>query len=133
MEGQMKYAPIPADVELVGYQVIGAAIAVHRRLGPGFVERIYKEALCLELQARGVAFERERSVTVSYRSISIPGQRIDLIAGGKVVIELKAVNRIPDLFEAQLISYLRTVNLRLGLLLNFNARTMKEGIRRVVV
>ena len=127
------YAPIPADVELVASAVIGAAIEVHRRLGPGFLEKIYQEALSLELDARRMPFERERAVAVIYRGVSIPGQRIDLIVAAKVVVELKAAPRLDPASEARLISYLRTTNLRLGLLLNFNGRTMKEGIKRIAL
>jgi GxxExxY protein len=127
------YASIPADVELVATEVIGAAIEVHRHLGAGFVEKIYQEALCLELDARKVPFERERAVVVVYKGFSIPGQRIDLIVATRVVVELKAAARIDIASEARIISYLRTTGLRLGLLLNFNNRTMKEGIKRVAL
>ncbi len=129
----MQFAPIPPDVEMVGSEVIGAAIEVHRHLGPGFLEKIYQEAMCLELEARRIPFERERSVAVVYRGIAIPGQRIDLIVAAKVLLELKAASRLDLASEARVISYLKTTNLRLGLLLNFNCRTMKEGIKRIVV
>jgi GxxExxY protein len=128
----MEHAPVPADVEFVANQTIGAAIEVHRHLGSGFVEKIYQEALCLELHAQRIPFERERAVVVVYRGVSIPGQRIDLIVAEKVVVELKA-DRVDIASEARVISYLRTTGLRLGLLLNFNSRTMKEGLKRVVV
>jgi GxxExxY protein len=127
------YEPIPADVERVATEVIGAAIEVHRHLGSGFIEKIYQEALCLELDARRIPFERERGIVVVYRGVSIPGQRIDLIVATKVVVELKAATRIDIASEARVISYLRTTGLRLGLLLNFNSRTMKEGLRRIVL
>ena len=127
------FVPVPLQTEMIATQVIGAAIEVHRELGPGFLEKIYQEALCLELNARGLAFERERAVNVHYRGIPIPGQRIDLIVVQCVLVELKAATRIDTVHEAQLISYLRTTGLRLGLLVNFNCRTMKEGLKRVVV
>ena len=114
-------------------QVIGAAIEVHRELGPGFLERIYQEALCLELDARGLKFERERAVIVRYRGVAIPGQRIDLIVGGCVLVELKAAARVDVAHEAKMISYLRTTGLRLGLLVNFNGTTIKQGLKRIVV
>ena len=129
----MQYEPIESEVELVANQVIGAAIEVHRQRGSGFIEKIYQEALCLELDARRIPFERERAVVVVYRGVSIPGQRIDLIVARKVVVELKAATRIDVASEARVISYLRTTGLRLGLLLNFNSRTMKEGLKRVVL
>ena len=78
-------------------------------------------------------FERERAVTVVYRGVSIPGQRIDLVVAGKLLVELKATSRIDPAWETRIISYLKTTGLRLGLLLNFNGRTMKEGIKRVVL
>ena len=127
------YSPIPALVESVATQTIGAAIQVHRILGPGFRERIYHAAMCIELQARGLTFEPEVPVAVHYRGAAIPGQRIDLIVESCLVVELKASSRLDIAYDAQLISYLRTAGLRLGLLLNFNAPTLKDGIRRIVV
>jgi GxxExxY protein len=127
------FEPVPSNTELVATEIIGAAIEVHRALGPGFLEKIYQEALCLELHARQLPFERERAVAVHYRGMAIPGQRIDLIVAQCVVVELKASTRIDVIHEAKMISYLRTTGLRLGLLLNFNCRTMKEGLKRVVV
>ena len=127
------FAPIDAATEHVATAVIGAAIEVHRHLGPGFLERIYQEALCLELHARGLKYERERAVMVHYRGVPIPGQRIDLIVGSCVLVELKAATRIDRAHEAKMISYLRTTGLRLGLLLNFNGPTIKEGLKRVIV
>jgi GxxExxY protein len=126
------FTPVPAAAERVAAEIIGAAIEVHRALGPGFLERIYQEALCLELHARGMRFERERAITVEYRGVALPGQRIDLLVADLVVVELKASNRA-DYKDAQLLSYLRSTGLRLGLLLNFHCLTMKEGIRRVVL
>jgi len=127
------FEPIPHGVELIAKLIIGAAIEVHRALGPGFLERIYQEALCLELHARGSRFEREKAVTVHYRGIAIPGQRLDLVVEGCVIVELKASSKLDTVHDAKMISYLRTTGLRLGLLLNFNCRTMKDGIRRIVV
>lgn len=127
------FEPVSAHTELVATEIIGAAIEVHRALGPGFLEKIYQEALCLEFDARGLRFERERAVAVHYRGQAIPGQRIDLIVGGCVLVELKAATRIDMSHEAKMISYLRTTGLRLGLLLNFNCRTLREGIKRIVV
>ena len=127
------FRPIPTNVELVGKEIIGAAIEVHRALGPGFLEKIYQEALCLEMHARGLHFERERPVNVVYRGIPIPGQRIDLIVDARVVVELKASSKIDLAHDAKVMSYLRTTGLRLGLLLNFNCPTLRDGIKRIVV
>ena len=127
------FDPVPQETELTAKHTIGAAIEVHRILGPGFLEKIYQEALCIELLARGLRFERERPVAVDYRGVLIPGQRIDLIVDGCVVVELKAASRLDTAHDAQLLSYLRTTGLRLGLLLNFNGQTLRDGIRRFVV
>jgi len=129
----MTALPLPPATEHVATAVIGTAIEVHRALGPGFLERIYQEALCIELNARGLRFERERAVVVHYRGVPIPGQRIDLVVDGCVLVELKASTRIDEIHESKVVSYLRTTGLRLGLLLNFNCRTMKEGLKRVIV
>ena len=113
--------------------VIGAALAVHRALGPGFLESIYQKAMRVELDARGLASEAERPVHVTYRQVKIPGQRIDLIVEGKIVVELKAVTRFDNVHVGQVISYLKTVDLRGGLLINFRVPLLKRGIKRIVL
>lgn len=127
------FEPVPEEVERVATAVIGAAIEVHKHLGPGFIERVYQEALCHELQLRQIPYERECAVVVTYKEVAITGQRIDLIVNQCLVVELKASSRLDPVHESKLISYVRTVGLRLGLLLNFNCRTMKEGVKRIVV
>ena len=97
------------------------------------MESIYRTAMCLELDARHLAFERERHVRVTYRGVDIPGQRIDLIVEGLIVVELKAVAQLAGVHRAQLISYLRTTGLRGGLLVNFGAHVLKDGLKRVVL
>ena len=114
-------------------ETIGAGIAVHRALGPGFIERINRKAMCLELDSRNVAYEVERPVRVTYRDIEIPGQRVDLIVEGLIVVELKSVVRIDEVHRAQLLSYLRTTGLRGGLLINFRVPVLKQGLKRVVL
>lgn len=126
-------SPLSPAAERVMHQTIGCAIAVHRALGPGFVESIYRAAMCLELDARRIPFEQERAVRVAYRGVEIPGQRIDLIVEGLVVVELKAVVQLADVHRAQLVSYLRTTGLRGGLLINFGERVLKDGLKRVVL
>jgi len=126
--------PIPADVEWTGRRVIGAAISVHRALGPGYKESIYVEALCIELNVREVKFEREKPITVMYRDRAIPGQRLDLLVGGALVVECKVVEAIAPLHTRQVTSYLRTLNLRLGFIFNFNVNVlMPDGFKRVVL
>jgi competence protein ComEC len=113
---------------------IGCAIAVHRALGPGFLESIYKKAMHIELANRGLSFESERPIQVKYAGIEITGQRVDLIVEGLIVVELKSVVRLDEVHRAQLISYLRTAGLRGGLLINFRVPVLREaGIRRVVL
>ena len=129
----MAFEPVPEEVERLATAVIGAAIEVHKHLGPGFLERIYHEALGEELQIRDIPYERECAVVVNYKGVAITGQRIDLIVNRRLVVELKAAARLDPVHEAKVISYLRTTGLRLGLLLNFNCRTMKEGVKRIVV
>ena len=121
------------ETELVVSRIIGCALAVHRELGPGFLESIYTAALCLELSANGLTFERERTVFVNYRNTLLGGQRVDLIVENAVILEIMAVSRLDPVFQAKLISYLRTTGLRVGLLINFNTPLFKEGIQRIVL
>ena len=129
-----KNAPLlsPED-EAIVTETIACAMAVHIELGPGFKERIYHDAMCLELDSRGLKFECEKAVEVRYKSWSIPGQKIDLIVGGVVLIEVKAVAHLKELHRSQVISYLKTTGLRVGLLMNFNTRLLKHGLKRVVL
>jgi GxxExxY protein len=124
--------PIPVDLNEITAQIIGSALAVHRELGPGFLESIYARALCIELQARSLPFEREKTIPVLYRGVPIPGQRVDLIVDSRVVVEVKSVSAIEPIHVAQLVSYLKTTGLRVGLLINFHERLLKDGIRRIV-
>jgi GxxExxY protein len=124
---------LPEETEVLIERVIGAALEVHRRLGPGFLESIYLRAMCIELAARSIPFECERSITVIYRDTPISGQRVDLIVANALILELKAVSRMDPVFQAKLISYLRTTGIRAGLLINFNLPLLKEGIKRIVV
>jgi GxxExxY protein len=126
-------SPLSPEAESVMTETIGCAIAVHRELGPGFIEPIYRRAMYIELESRHLAYEAERPVTVSYRGISIPGQRVDLIVEGLIVVELKSVLRLDQVHRAQLISYLKTTGLRGGLLINFRASTLRQGLQRIVL
>jgi GxxExxY protein len=128
----MPFEPIPAEDDRIAHEVIGAAIEVHRHLGPGFLEKIYARALVYELSVRGIAMQAQKEIVVPYKDILIPGQQLDLLVAERVVIELKAVAEIAPIHEAQLLSYLKATGLRLGLLINFNVRVLKEGIKRMV-
>jgi len=127
------HVPIPPDVEAAVTACIGAAIAVHRELGPGYREVIYRKAYCLELDSRGLRFECEKPVLVRYREWLIPGQRLDLVVSESVIVEIKAVPRLLRRHERQLLSYMKTTGCRVGLLMNFNARLLRDGLKRKVL
>jgi GxxExxY protein len=125
-------SPLTDREEQVLSVAMDCAFAVHRGTGPGFREKIYGTAYCLELNARGVSFEREKRIDVRYKQWTIPGQRVDLVVEGLVVVEIKAVSKLLRLHERQVRSYLKTMGLRAGLLVNFNTVLMKNGIHRIV-
>jgi len=111
-------------------RIIGAAIEVHRALGPGLLESLYETALCIELDERGIRYARQVSVPAHYKGRSLGDYTIDLIVEDLVVIEVKSVAHVLPVFEAQLITYLRLTRKRLGLLINFNTQLLKNGIIR---
>ena len=114
----------------LSHQVIGAAITVHRTLGPGFLESIYEEGFCLELTSLQIPFERQKAVSVLYNGRVIGEHRLDVFVAGCLVVELKAVKKLEDIHLATVLSYLKATNCSLGLLLNFAAPTL--DIRRVI-
>lgn len=111
--------------------IIGAAIEVHRILGPGLLESIYEEALCHELELRGIKAERQVEVDVIYKGKIIKGQKLDILVEKQVVLELKAVSKLPDVATAQTLSYLRATGLKRALLLNFGESRLVDGIKRI--
>jgi len=127
------FSTLPPETELLMQRSIGCALAVHRQLGPGFLENVYCRALCIEFEFAGISYERERRLSLQYRGRPIGAGRVDLIVGGAVVIEIKAVTNLDPVFQAQLLSYLKATGLRAGLLINFNAALLKHGIKRVVL
>jgi len=133
LPGVRSDSPLSVEAESVMRRTIGCAIAVHRALGPGFLESIYRKAMCIELESRKLAYERERTIRVNYRGVDIPGQRVDLIIEGLIVVELKSVTRLDEVHRAQVISYLRTTGLKGGLLVNFRVRLLKDGLQRIVL
>ena len=115
-------------------RIIGAAIEVHRGLGPGLLESAYEECLCYELGLRDLKYERQVELPILYKDVTLScGYRADVIVEGVVLLELKAVERILAVHEAQLLTYLRLSAIRVGLLLNFNVGAMKNGIVRKVL
>jgi len=126
------HAPIPAKVEQAAHEIIGAAIEVHRHLGPGFLESVYERAMVHEMTLRGLTVHQQYPVTLLYKELKIGGQRIDLLVEPGVIVELKAIDCLLPIHEAQVLSYLRTTGYRLGLLINFNTTMLKKGIKRIV-
>ena len=113
--------------------VIGCAIEVHRQLGPGLLERTCEEACCIELEDEGLRYQRQLVVLVMYKGRGIGEHRIDLVVEDIVIVEIKSVERFDPVFEAQILTYLRITGKGIGLLINFNSRLLKDGLRRFIV
>ena len=115
-------------------EIIGAAIEVHKTLGPGMLESAYEECLSFELKDRGLCIERQIPVPVVYREVKLEcGYRIDILVNGVVVIELKSVDALARIHEAQILTYMRFAKKHIGLLINFNVTILKDGIKRYVL
>jgi GxxExxY protein len=126
-------SPLPDGLEQLAHDVIGCCIEVHRALGPGLLEGIYARAVTVEMTARRIAFEAEKPIPVHYRGALLCHQRLDLLVGGQIVVELKSVDYLHPIHVTQVLSYLRVAGLRLGLLVNFNVPVLKAGIKRVIL
>jgi len=114
--------------------IIEAAIEVHRNLGPGLMESVYETCLCYELTLRDLQFERQKELSLVYKGICLDSTcRHDVIVDGKVIIELKSVDQLHPIHEAQVLTYLKLSGVKTGLLINFNSRLLKDGIRRFVL
>ena len=111
-------------------KIISAAIEVHRILGPALLESIYEEAICHEFALRDISFERQKEVDVIYKGKMIKGQRLDLVVDEEVVVEIKSVKKLDEIFAAQILSYLKSTGLRRGLLINFGESRLIDGLRR---
>ena len=120
-------------INRLSHAVVGAAIEVHKELGPGFLESVYEEALCIELDERGIPFVRQAVVELGYKGKRVGESRLDLLVGGELVVELKAVDALAPLHSAQVLSYLRATGHPLGLLINFNVPVLKSGIKRMAL
>ena len=130
-----KVAKIEPDglVDAFARAVIGAAIEVHRHLGPGYLESVYEEALAIEFALRDIPFERQKPVPVNYKSHTVGQARVDILVGDSVVLELKALEILLPIHTAQVISYLKATRCAVGLLINFDVPALRDGIRRVVL
>jgi GxxExxY protein len=114
-------------------KVIGCAIEVHRHLGPGLLESVYERCLAFELTTANIEHTVQKEIAVSYKGVSLDcGYRVDMFVGNKLIVELKAVDKILTIHEAQLLTYMKLANVRLGLLINFNVTLLKSGIKRFV-
>ena len=119
--------------DLITGKIIDEAIRLHRELGPGLLESVYQKLLARRLEGVGLTVERQKRVAFDYEGIRFePGLRVDLLVDGVVIVELKSVKRVKPVYAKQLLTYLRLLDLRVGLLLNFGGETLKEGLRRVV-
>jgi len=124
---------IPHVNELT-YEIIGAAIEVHKLLGPGLLESTYRECLCRELSLREISFRKECSLPLRYKGIQLDcGYRVDLLVADLVVVEIKAIDALAPVHDAQLLTYLRVGGWKVGLLINFNVLVLKDGIHRRVL
>ncbi len=124
---------LPPELDGLITDTIGALLVVHRELGPGMAEGVYAAATTLELGQRCMPFETEKPMPVRYKGRFLCYQRVDLLVDGRLVVELKSVERLHPVHVAQVVSYLRLTGVRAGLLVNFNVPLLKQGIRRVVV
>ena len=128
-----EFEPIPERTEDVVRQVMDAAFAVHRALGPGLLESVYEICLCHELSKRGLRFQHQVGLPVVYDGVRLEaGLRLDVVVEECVIIEIKAVEKTIPLYEAQLLTYLKLTGVRVGLLINFNVPLLKDGLLRVV-
>ena len=121
------------ELNLISRQIIGAAIEVHRTLGPGLLETAYESCLEYELSQRGMTVERQKQLPIEYKTVVIDAAfRLDLLVNEKVIVELKAVEQVYPIHKAQLLTYLKLSGLKLGLLINFNVKVLRDGVSRVI-
>ena len=132
MDINLTKEPDPA-LDALAKNVIGAALEVHRTLGPGYLEMVYEEALCVELGLRGLSFKRQFPISVMYKSVSVGEGRFDLLVEQQLIVELKAVEAILPVHKAQVISYLKATRCQLGLLINFNVHLLRQGLHRIIL
>jgi GxxExxY protein len=121
------------ELDLLAHEVIGAAIVVHRLIGPGYLKSVYEEALSVELNLRNIPFTRQVFIGVKYKDHAVGEGRLDFLVGGKLVVDLKAVDTLAPIHTAQVLSYLKATGKRLGLLINFNTSILKNGLKRIVL
>lgn len=128
-----EFQETPHEVNALARRVIDAAVEVHRHLGPGYAESVYENALVIELDLRGIAFQRQAGFSVAYKGHQVGEGRMDLFVERLLVVELKAVDRVTEIHVSQAISYLKATGLPLALLINFDVPVLMRGVRRVVL
>jgi len=126
-------SPLDDATEQLVTRIIGAAIEVHRVLGPGYLEKVYEEALCIELEHRSLSYQRQKPFEVRYCDRVVGAGRLDILVEDRVVVELKAVETMTPLFKAQTISYLRATDVKIALLINFNVPVLRQGVKRILL
>jgi len=133
-ESGKKYNPISDELNALGKEIVDAAFKVHRGLGPGLLERIYEVCLCHELLKKGIESARQIGIPIKYDGIVFDeGLRLDVLVEDKIICELKAVDEVNPVWEAQILSHLKLTDMRLGYLINFNVKNIGKGIRRFVL
>ncbi len=121
------------DINQLSSKIIGAAIQVHKALGPGLLESAYEECICYELSYQGFSIERQKPLAINYKGIKLDcGYRLDIVVENTIILELKSCKKIEPIHKAQLLTYLKLSGLNLGLILNFNVSVMRDGIVRIV-
>ena len=120
-------------LRVITEKIIACAIEVHSTLGPGLLESVYEEALAHEFTLRGINYEKQKEINLKFKGKEIGKHRIDFLVEKEVVLELKAVESMHKIFEAQILTYLRATNKRVGLLINFNVERLKDGIKRLIL
>jgi GxxExxY protein len=129
-----EHIPLPAGYEEIATKIVDAAFTVHKALGPGLLENVYEVCFCHELKKRGLSFQRQVSVPITYDGITFnEGLRLDVLVEGKIICELKVVDSLNDVHQAQLLSQMKLTGKRLGFLINFNVAVIKYGIKRMIL
>lgn len=134
MKPIQKYKPISEQEEYIGKMIVDAAFTIHKTLGPGLLEKVYEVCFCHELTKRGLSVKRQLTIPIVYDGIEFQeGLRLDVLVDDLVICELKAIENVNPVWEAQILSHLKLTEKRLGYLINFNVPLMKDGLRRFVV
>ena len=129
-----KYARIPLELDSIGKKIVDSAYTVHKNLGPGLLEKVYEICFCHELQKRGLKYQRQLDIPIVYDGITFKeGLRLDVLVENRIICELKALEIVNPVWEAQILSHLKITDNRLGYLINFNVPLVKNGIRRFVI